>query len=64
MQHYANPATGENDITTITFDMRMFQQELIEMAQPTPAFQDVLNQQAQVMSPTPLPSEIMPEGQQ
>ena len=38
--------------------MRMFQQELIEMSRPTQAFQDVLNQQAQVIQPTPLPPEI------
>ena len=62
MQHYANPVTGDNDITTITFDMRMFQQELLELAQPTQAFQDVLNQQAQVIQPVPLPSELMQEA--
>ena len=64
MQHYSNPVTNENDITTITFDMRMFQQELMEMSQPTQAFQDVLNQQAQVMQPPPLPPEIAQEVQQ
>jgi hypothetical protein len=64
MQHYANPMTGENDITTITFDMRMFKQELLEMAQPTQAFQDVLNQQAQVMQPLPVVPEISTEVQQ
>lgn len=63
MHHYTNPFTGENDLTSITFDMRMFQQELIEMNQPTQAFQDVLNQQAQVMQPAPLPPEIAQEGQ-
>jgi hypothetical protein len=63
MLHYSNPVTGENDITTITFDMRMFQQELIEMSRPTQAFQDVLNQQAQVMQPPPLPPEIAQEVQ-
>ena len=63
MQHYSNPITNENDITTITFDMRMFQQELIEMTRPTQAFQDVLNQQAQVMQPPPLPPEIAQEAQ-
>jgi len=61
MQHYSNPVTGDNDITTITFDMRMFQQELLEMAQPTQAFQEVLNQQAQSIQPTPLPSELQQE---
>tara|TARA_R100000995_G_C3462900_1_gene114095 strand:+ start:95 stop:940 length:846 start_codon:yes stop_codon:yes gene_type:complete len=63
MQHYVNPETGENDITTITFDMRMFQKELREMAQPTQAFQDVLNQQAQVINPNPLPPELTQEAQ-
>jgi len=64
MQHYTNPVTGDNDITTITFDMRMFQQELLEMAQPTQAFQDVLNQQAQNAPPAPLPPELQTEAQQ
>ena len=64
MQHYTNPVTGENDITTITFDMRMFQKELLEMSQPTPAFQEVLNQQAQVIPPAPLPPEIVQEATQ
>ena len=63
MQHYANPVTGENDITTITFDMRMFQQELLEMAQPTQAFQEVLNQQTQVIQPPPVLPEIPTEVQ-
>ena len=64
MQHYVNPETGENDITTITFDMRMFQKELREMTTPTQAFQDVLNQQAQVMQPSPIPPELTQEVQQ
>lgn len=64
MQHYVNPSTGENDITTITFDMRMFQKELLEMASPTQAFQDILNQQAQSMQPAPLPPELVQEAQQ
>lgn len=64
MQHYSNPVSGENDITTITFDMRMFQKELIEMNQPTQAFQDVLNQQAQVVQPTPLVPEALQEASQ
>ena len=64
MQHYSNPVTGDNDITTITFDMRMFQKELMEMNQPNPAFQDILNQQAQVLNPTPTIPEAMMEGMQ
>jgi hypothetical protein len=59
-----NPDTGVNDITTITFDNRMFEKELLEMAQPTQAFQDVLNQQAQVMQPLPVVPEISTEVQQ
>ncbi len=64
MQHYVNPVTGENDITTITFDMRMFQKELLDMSKPNQAFQDILNQQAQVLSPTPTIPEAMMEGMQ
>ena len=64
MQHYTNPVTGDNDITTITFDMRMFQKELMEMNQPNPAFQDVLNQQAQVLNPAPTIPEAVMEGMQ
>jgi hypothetical protein len=64
MQHYTNPVSGENDITTITFDMRMFKKELLEMNQPTPAFQEVLNQQTQVIPPAPLPTEIVQETTQ
>ena len=64
MQHYSNPSTGENDITTITFDMRMFQKELLEMAQPTQAFQEVLNQQAQNVQPAPVAPELQQEAQQ
>jgi len=45
IQYYENPITKENDITTITFDLRIFQQELAMMNQPTPAFQAMLNQQ-------------------
>ena len=58
-----NPDTGVNDITTITFDNRMFEKELLEMAQPTQAFQDVLNQQAQVMQPLPVVPETPTEVQ-
>ena len=64
MQHYTNPVTGENDITTITFDMRMFQKELLEMNRPNVAFQDILNQQAQVLNPPPTIPEAVMEGAQ
>jgi len=65
VQFYTNPQTEENDLTVITFDNRMFKQELLEMANPTPAFQDVLRQQAamhqQHQSAPPLP--VVPEMQ-
>ena len=42
ISHYENPATGLNDLTTITFDLRIFQQELALLNQPTPAFQAMM----------------------
>ena len=45
--HNENPITKENDITTVTFDLRIFKAELEMMNQPTPAFQTILNQQMQ-----------------
>lgn len=47
--NYENPVTKQNDVTMIVFDLRIFQQELAVMNQPTPAFQammgvDVTNQ--------------------
>tara|TARA_Y100000766_G_C18915676_1_gene611199 strand:+ start:2589 stop:3530 length:942 start_codon:yes stop_codon:yes gene_type:complete len=47
IQYYENPITKENDITTVTFDLRIFKAELEMMNQPTPAFQTILNQQMQ-----------------
>ena len=41
--HYANPATGQNDITMVVFDLRIFQLELQQMNMPTQAFQELLN---------------------
>ena len=41
--HIPNPETGNNDITMIQFDMRMFQKEIFEASQPTPAFSNMLN---------------------
>lgn len=64
MQHYVNPVSGENDITTITFDMRMFQKELRDMTAPSVAFQDILNQQAQTINPPPSIPEAVLEGMQ
>lgn len=43
--HYTNPMTNRNDITTITFDLRIFEHELFMMNQPTAAFQDMMNNQ-------------------
>ena len=69
VQFYTNPQTEENDLTIITFDNRMFKQELLEMANPTPAFQDILRQQAamhqqhQSVPPLPVVPEIQSEAQ-
>jgi hypothetical protein len=41
--------TGLNDITTVTFDLRIFQDELAKMQQPTPAFQQIINQQPPIV---------------
>jgi hypothetical protein len=41
--HYANPATGQNDVTMVVFDLRIFQMELQQMNMPTQAFQELLN---------------------
>ena len=63
MLHYTNPVTGENDITTITFDMRMFQKELMDMTRtPNIPFQEILNQQAQVLTPPPTIPDAVMEG--
>ena len=51
--HYKNPESGINDITTVTFDLRIFQKELIEMNNPTPAFQQMINQQPNNTPPIP-----------
>lgn len=41
--HYANPVTGQNDVTMVVFDLRIFQLELQQMNMPTQAFQELLN---------------------
>ncbi len=51
INHYTNPMTGLNDITTVTFDLRIFQDELAKMQQPTPAFQQIINQQPPIVPP-------------
>ena len=69
--HHYSPITGQNKTTHIMFNMEIFEKELMEMSQPTPAFQDILqaqaeyvaNQQAQVQPPLPVQPEIATEGQ-
>ena len=56
--HIPNPETNNNDITMIQFDMRMFQKELLEASQPTPAFTAMLNQTPQVNPPNSSPSIV------
>ena len=43
--HYKNPSTNVNDVTMIVFDLRIFQEELNAINQPTIAFQQMLNNQ-------------------
>jgi len=53
--HVPNPETGLNDITMIQFDMRMFQKEVQEQqVAAQQAFNTVLNQQAQTLTPAPV----------
>ena len=47
IQYYTNPMTNQNDITIVSFDLRIFQHELAMFNQPTPAFQAMLNQQVE-----------------
>ena len=49
--HYQNPQNGMNDVTMIVFDLRIFQQELAMMNQPTPAFQQMMNGQVNIQAP-------------
>ena len=44
--HYANPITGQNDVTMVVFDLRIFQLELQQMNNPTQEFQTLLNNEA------------------
>ena len=44
VNHYTNPLTGENDITTVSFDLRIFQHEMALEQQATPAFQALVQQ--------------------
>ena len=43
--HYKNPSTNVNDVTMIVFDLRIFQEELNAINQPTLAFQQMMNPQ-------------------
>ena len=43
--HYKNPVTKQNDVTMVVFDLRIFEHELAMMNQPTPSFQNMMNQQ-------------------
>ena len=62
--HIPNPETGSNDITMVQFDMRMFHKEAHEQQLAAQqAFQTVLNQQAQVLNPSPVvqaPPPVVP----
>ena len=60
IHHYQNPLTGLNDITTITFDLRMFQHEMELMKQPTPEFSTMLQQQ---MNENPQTEQPLPIGE-
>tara|TARA_R100000005_G_C4994921_1_gene201849 strand:- start:644 stop:1669 length:1026 start_codon:yes stop_codon:yes gene_type:complete len=65
--HVPNPETGLNEITMIQFDMRMFQKEAQEQAVAAQqAFNTVLNQQAQTVTPSPVvntpPPAVVPEA--
>ena len=57
ISHYTNPDSGINDLTTVTFDLRIFQNELaaLEGNRPmNPQFSQMLaNQQAAI---TPMPA--------
>lgn len=55
--HYKNPETGMNDLTSVHFDLRIFQKELMQMNQPTPAFQEILNQQTNEATPPAPPQQ-------
>jgi hypothetical protein len=64
VNHYTNPITGENDITTVSFDLRIFQHELALEQQATPAFQALVQQQvAQVVNQNPLEQESIGVGE-
>jgi hypothetical protein len=57
--HIPNPETGNNDITIVQFDMRMFQKEILEASKPTPAFTAMMNQQPQTTMPPPAEQQVV-----
>jgi len=57
--HLPNPQTGNNDITIVQFDMRMFQKEIMEASQPTPAFTAMMNQQPQTTMPPAVEQQVV-----
>ena len=57
--HLPNPQTGNNDITIVQFDMRMFQKEIIEASQPSPAFTAMMNQQPQTTMPPAVEQQVV-----
>ena len=64
VNHYNNPVTGQNDITTVSFDLRIFQHELLLEQQATPAFQALVQQQVnQTINPNPLEQESIGVGE-
>jgi len=64
VNHYNNPLTGQNDITTISFDLRIFQHELAMEQQSTPAFQALVQQQVnQTLNQNPLEQESIGVGE-
>ena len=64
VNHYNNPLTGQNDITTVSFDLRIFQHEMLLEQQATPAFQALVQQQVnQVVNQNPHVQESIGVGE-
>ena len=64
IQYYENPITKENDITTVSFDLRIFRAEMEAMKQPTPAFQALMAQQIeQIVNENPQLVNTPPVGE-
>jgi len=56
--HYANPQTGQNDVTMVVFDLRIFQLEMQQMNMPTQEFQALLNKEALKVQSAPIEQNI------